>query len=37
MSPVLVFITEGPQAKRDSKMYYDNFRLIDTGAATSSK
>jgi hypothetical protein len=35
LSPVLLFITEGPQSKRESKMYYDNFRLIDTGAVAS--
>jgi hypothetical protein len=37
MSPVLLFITEGPQTTRGSKMYYDNFRLIDTGAAAPPK
>ena len=36
-TPVLLFITEGPQTKRDTKIYYDNFRLINTGAAGVSK
>jgi len=30
-SPVLLFITEGPQKTQNVKIYYDNFRLIDTG------
>ncbi len=32
IAPQLVFITEGPQKSRNIKVYYDNFRLIDTGA-----
>jgi hypothetical protein len=30
LSPVLTFITEGPQKTPRTKIYYDNFRLIDT-------
>ena len=29
--PVLAFITQGPQVAHTTKIYYDNFRLIDTG------
>jgi hypothetical protein len=30
IAPQLVFITEGPQKAKNIKVYYDNFRLIDT-------
>src|SRR5260370_16725910 len=30
--PVLTFITEGPHKAQDIKIYYDNFRLIDTAS-----
>jgi hypothetical protein len=30
--PVLTFITEGPHKAQDIKIYYDNFRLIDTSS-----
>jgi hypothetical protein len=30
-APLLIFITEGPQKSQNIKVYYDNFRLIDTG------
>ena len=31
VAPILLFITEGPQKSQNIKVYYDNFRLIDTG------
>jgi hypothetical protein len=31
IAPQLLFITEGPQKSKNIKVYYDNFRLIDTG------
>jgi hypothetical protein len=37
MAPVLTFITEGPQKTSNTKVYYDNFRLIDTGDASRSQ
>jgi hypothetical protein len=32
IAPQLVFITEGPQKSKNIKVYYDNFRLIDTAS-----
>jgi len=35
--PTLVFITEGPQQSKGTRVYYDNFRLIDTGNVPSAE
>lgn len=35
VAPQLIFITEGPQKTQNIKVYYDNFRLIDTGHVPS--
>ncbi|HWF18662.1 MAG TPA: hypothetical protein VG754_05315 [Verrucomicrobiae bacterium] len=34
--PVLTFITEGPQKTHNIKIYYDNFRLIETHKSPKS-
>jgi hypothetical protein len=36
-APVLIFISEGPQHAPSAKVYYDNFRLIDTGSTPDQK
>jgi len=35
--PVLTFITEGPHKAREVKIYYDNFRLIDTASVPAQE
>jgi hypothetical protein len=37
LSPVLTFITEGPQKTSKAKIYYDNFRLIETRKSSGSE